>query len=180
MSDQLTFLSAEPPASRSASRESDLDWTIRAATSPLSSLRWLDEFAPAGSFGRMSPASCRTMEDGRLEPSSGSWGSAGFGGPTGCLTLSMSEWTGSSGLSPSGDAVCSLSDILETESVPKRYFLSAKACVGILRRAEKRGKELPPQLHHALLAVAGASGEPEKPEGKTQSLTATTGSIAPM
>jgi hypothetical protein len=58
-------------------------------------------------------------------------------------------------LSRSDDAVCSLSDILETGDVPQRYYLTAKACQGILRRAEKRGKDLPPQLAHALQAVAG-------------------------
>jgi DNA (cytosine-5)-methyltransferase 1 len=56
---------------------------------------------------------------------------------------------------PSGGAVCSLSDILEEPgSVPQRYYLSAKACLGILRRAAKRGKELPPMLHRALSQVA--------------------------
>ncbi len=154
MSDQLTFLSEAPPAKVSASPESDLDWTIRAATSRLSFWRWLNEFAPAGSFGRMSPAFCQMMEEKRWEPSSGSWGNSGTGGPTECSTLSLSEWTGSTGLSPSGGAVCSLSDILETTPVPKRYYLSAKACVGILRRAVNRGKELPQLLQRALAAVA--------------------------
>jgi hypothetical protein len=43
---------------------------------------------------------------------------------------------------------------LETGDVPQRFYLSAKACQGILRRAEKRGKKLPPLLHQALLSVA--------------------------
>ena len=55
---------------------------------------------------------------------------------------------------PKDGAVCSLSDILEAGNVPQRYFLTAKACAGILRRAEKRGKQLPEQLANALLAVA--------------------------
>lgn len=42
-----------------------------------------------------------------------------------------------------------LSQILEVE-VPKKYYLSAKACEGVLRRAERRGKELPPGLKTAL------------------------------
>jgi hypothetical protein len=69
----------------------------------------------------------------------------------------MCEWTGLDRLSLNDDGVCSLSDILETGDVPQRYYLSAKACKGILRRADKRGKELPPQLARALQAVA-ASG----------------------
>ena len=70
-----------------------------------------------------------------------------MGGPIGCLTLNSSEW-------PSDAAVCSLSDVLEGGPVPARYFLSAKACSGILRRAAKRGKALPPLLARALKAVA--------------------------
>jgi hypothetical protein len=48
----------------------------------------------------------------------------------------------------------SLSDILETGALPQRYFLSRKACRGILRRAAKRGKELPRSLKWALEQIA--------------------------
>jgi hypothetical protein len=48
-----------------------------------------------------------------------------------------------------------LSDILEAGEVPQRFYLSQRACAGILRRAGKRGKELPQQLAAALQAVAG-------------------------
>ena len=75
------------------------------------------------------------------------WGNSGMGGPTECLTLNTLEW-------PSDAAVCSLSDTLETGTVPQRYFLSATACRGILRRAEKRGKELPQTLKEALTAAS--------------------------
>ncbi len=37
----------------------------------------------------------------------------------------------------------------------QKYYLSAKACLGILRRAQKRGKELPPLLKGALERQAG-------------------------
>ena len=53
------------------------------------------------------------------------------------------------GESPNADAVSTLSQILEVD-VPKKYYLSAKACEGILRRAERRGKQLPPMLKEAL------------------------------
>lgn len=59
-----------------------------------------------------------------------------------------------------------LSSILES-NVSDRYFLSKKACSGILRRAEKRGKELPTALRHALQQVAGEPNESAKPEGRT-------------
>lgn len=42
-----------------------------------------------------------------------------------------------------------LSEILQTDASEK-YYLSAKACEGILRRADKRGKELPEVLKKAL------------------------------
>lgn len=49
-----------------------------------------------------------------------------------------------------------LSDILERNPDPK-YNLSAKACLGMLRRAERRGKELPEILRKTLEAQCGAS-----------------------
>lgn len=59
-----------------------------------------------------------------------------------CSTLNIGE-------SPSVAVESSLSQILEV-NVPEKYFLSSKACKGILRRAEKRGKKLPPVLELAL------------------------------
>ncbi|OEC37762.1 hypothetical protein A7D27_24435 [Pseudomonas sp. 1D4] len=55
---------------------------------------------------------------------------------------------------PNDAAVCSLSQVLETDSIPQRYFLSQAACAGILRRAEARGKRLPEALLMALKAAA--------------------------
>lgn len=53
------------------------------------------------------------------------------------------------------DAVeSSLSAILQ-DSVPSKYYLTRKACLGILRRAEEREKNLPEQLELALKAQAG-------------------------
>ncbi len=52
--------------------------------------------------------------------------------------------------------VSSLSRILE-EYPPRKYYLSKAACLGILRRARERGKELPPQLREALELQAGCS-----------------------
>ena len=54
---------------------------------------------------------------------------------------------------PSGGAGSSLSQILEG-TVPEKYYLSKTACLGILRRAKTRGKELPPQLEAALKVQA--------------------------
>ncbi len=63
------------------------------------------------------------------------------------LMPNISEW-------PNDAAVCSLSQVLETDSIPQRFFLSGTACAGILRRAEKRGKALPKALERALRSVA--------------------------
>ena len=53
------------------------------------------------------------------------------------------------------DAVeCSLWQILQA-TAPSRYSLSQTACLGILRRAECRGKSLPPLLEAALRMQAG-------------------------
>ena len=144
---QLTFLSAEHHAKTSASPDFARELLAIEGTSHLSSYAWLREQSRAGSFGRMSPVSCRQTADGRLEPSSEGWQSSGMGSPTGFLTLSTSAW-------PSDGRACSLSDILETGDVPQRFFLSAKACKGILRRAEARGKKLPHVLLQALEMAA--------------------------
>ncbi|MDU6921851.1 MAG: DNA cytosine methyltransferase [Roseburia hominis] len=60
-----------------------------------------------------------------------------------CLTLNFGEC-------PNVENVSTLSMILETD-VPDKYFLSAKACWGIIRRAETRNKEIPVILKIALL-----------------------------
>lgn len=54
-----------------------------------------------------------------------------------------------------------LSEILESETSEK-YFLSPKACLGILRRAAKRGKVLPAMLAEALRSVVGTAARPPK------------------
>ena len=59
-----------------------------------------------------------------------------------CLTLNIGE-------KPRVLNPTYLSDILEENADPK-YNLSAKACQGILNRADKRGKKLPPILREAL------------------------------
>lgn len=63
--------------------------------------------------------------------------------------------TRSFGECPREENVSRLSQILQ-DSVPEKYALSAKACEGILRRAEKRGKELPARLKAALERQAHA------------------------
>lgn len=68
-------------------------------------------------------------------------------------------WLGDSlmlniGESPKEESVSLLSQILEV-NVPQKYYLSARACQGILTRASRRGKPLPEVLRQALLDVIG-------------------------
>ena len=72
----------------------------------------------------------------------------------GCLTLNGSEW-------PSDAVVCSLSQVLE-ENVDPKYCLSPKACLGVLRRAERRGRQLPLLLQQALEHVAQTTTKPKQ------------------
>lgn len=65
----------------------------------------------------------------------------------GCLTLSSLEYH-------NAEEECSLWQILETGQVDNRFYLSPKACAGILKRAERRGKKLPDLLKLALAQVA--------------------------
>lgn len=51
---------------------------------------------------------------------------------------------------PNEEKESRLSWILE-DNVPEKYFLSERACKGILSRASRRGKELPETLKQALL-----------------------------
>ena len=107
-----------------------------------------------------------------------------MGSPTECWTLNTSEFpVHPASRFPSDGGVCSLSDICgDWRRVPPRYFLSPKACAGILRRAEKSRKGVPPQLALALQAVARLElGVPEdvrlrseadrRPPGSTAVLT---------
>ena len=64
-----------------------------------------------------------------------------------CMTLNTGE-------SPNVVKDCRLSEILE-DCVPQKYYLSSKACLGILHRAERRGKQLPPELEMALRLQSG-------------------------
>ena len=64
-----------------------------------------------------------------------------------CLGDSLTLNTGES---PNAVKELLLSQILE-DNVPQKYYLSARACQGILTRASKRGKKLPELLEAALL-----------------------------
>ncbi len=79
-----------------------------------------------------------------LESSSERWPTSGILSAGGCLMLNTSEY-------PSEGVVSSsLADVLLTQQVLPKFYLSPTACEGILRRANRRGKTLPEALTKAL------------------------------
>lgn len=68
-----------------------------------------------------------------------------------CLTLNFGEW-------PNVERESTLSEILE-DNVPEKYYLSPKACLGILRRAKAKGRKLPDNLRIALEQKVAEGGE---------------------
>ena len=74
---------------------------------------------------------------------------------------------------PSEEKESRLSQILQENPHPK-YCLSARACQGILNRAEKRGKELPPLLKQTLLRQSvSKNGQDVRGGAKESSYNAT-------
>lgn len=96
-------------------------------------------------------ASCE--KDETLASSSLRWKTAGYVSRGGCWTRATSE-------SPRDAVECSLSEVLEKGSIPEKYFLSPKAASGILARAKRRGRELPPAVQRALEALASERKTP--------------------
>ena len=73
-------------------------------------------------------------------------------------------WMLNTGVSPRDAKESSLSQILQADP-PLKYYLSPKACLGILRRAFERGKELPKKLERALKIQAGLMRPDGQPTG---------------
>ena len=59
---------------------------------------------------------------------------------------------------PSVENESTLSEILE-DNVPEKYYLSPKACLGILRRAKNKGRKLPDNLRIVLEQKVAEGGE---------------------
>ena len=124
------------------------------------------ESPPSSCFTRTSPDFSPTKREPtdvflrRLPAKLSRWNHQGADGQTLVVCLVPKEQSRGASSMPNispwhnDAAVCSLSQVLETGSIPPRYFLSGTACAGILRRAEKRGKDLPAALKQALQAVA--------------------------
>ena len=90
-------------------------------------------------------------------PDSGRWSKGGW------LEAQNAMWHGehltlNTGVSPSVERESFLLQVLEP-TADQKYYLSQKACLGILRRAKTRGKVLPEILHKALTQQAGLSSQ---------------------
>lgn len=91
--------------------------------------------------------------------------------PGGATTMKWEDdgaWCGelttrNTGECPNAVVVSRLSQILEETPHPK-YNLTAKACQGILRRAERRGKDLPKLLKAVLIRQAQGASPQERTE----------------
>ena len=140
---QLTFWSEELPANHSALLDLEKDLKTQGETLPLPILEFLTSLDPSGAFGKMCQVSSVQIGGGTLVPFLGRWAKSGMGGPIGCLMLNTLEY-------PKDDVESLLLDVLEIGSLPQKYYLTPIACQGILRRAKKRGKELPILLQTAL------------------------------
>ncbi len=161
--EQLTFLLPASPVRTCQWPENEQDWqALAAACSGKLSESW-ESLGRLGLFSKTSPACFLRITEKISALSSNPWMGSGMAWRGVCLTRSFSE-------SPKDAAVCSLSEVLEGH-VPKRFFLSPRAAKGILRRAEKRGRELPQKLAEALASLAKAGGEMESerfaPKGRT-------------
>jgi len=139
----------ESPARMLASLDGEPDSPENGLDSSSSSPESCESYNPSGSSSRTFQACFLPIKDLISLSSSIRWTNAGMAYRGAFSIASTSE-------SPRGAAECSLSDILVAHAHPK-YSLSPKAAVGILRRAERRERTLPPQLRAALEAVASQS-----------------------
>lgn len=108
----------------------------KAATSPPSSKK------RSASSSRKPPVLMCLNADGRHGDNTAMWEEDGVWRGE-CLTRNIGEY-------PNVVVESRLSQILE-EAPQEKYYLTARACQGILNRAERRGKVLPPKLKAALI-----------------------------
>lgn len=77
------------------------------------------------------------------------------------------SWTVNILESPNAERESLLLQTLE-DNVPQKYFLSARACQGILTRASRRGKPLPDILREALLDVIEQARKSSMTQGEME------------
>lgn len=151
-------------ARTSASQGSAADSPAHGPASPSPSSTLWGDTDPGSSSSRTFRAFSPVMEARTLGRSSLRWSNSGTAWDTGYSTLATSECRSADGACSSSET--RLADVLEP-SAPQRFYLSARAATGILRRASKRGRELPSELALTLTSLA-------QPPGPAASATTTT------
>lgn len=141
MLEQLTFWLEELPVRDSASRESRAASAIPEAPSASLIAGFLELCIQDGSSGKMCRASLAPTMERTSRRSSEKLMKSGILARGECWTLNTSEWTDTLVPFRSDDAVCSLSDILESGDIPQKYYLSRDACTGILRKSRNLGQQ---------------------------------------
>lgn len=146
----LTSSAEDSPAPTSAWLGTVLDWLATNPDCGSSSVASLANSLPAGFLSRTSMHFYQAPKDGPVKTAQSSfmgWSNSGMAWRGGYLTLNTSAF-------PKEGVASSLSGVLESQPVQRRYFLSPRACRGILKRAENRGRALPMDLLSALSKVA--------------------------
>jgi len=158
--DDLPMLAANPMSDRQMMVIEVPNRLTPDPVSPSPSLTLWSDTDPGSSSSRTFRDFCPAIAGETWRRSSVAWLNSGMAWDTGFSTLATSECR-------SADGECSssptrLADVLEP-SAPRRFYLSARAAAGILRRASKRGRELPTELMSALSSLARAKGPDTTP-----------------
>jgi len=180
--DDLPMLAANPMSDRVMTVVTgmptgpDQDSPSPSSTSS-SQLSWLDE-APPTSCSRTCQGYSVAMPVEIWRRSSPRLLTSGMASRGGLWTRDTAEsLNGAEGCSSSACecVMTTLTDILQP-SVPQRYSLSPRAAAGILRRAARRGRDLPPHLEQALRSQADLPDDTER-ASTPPSMTAPSSSV---
>ena len=140
---RMELLQEDSPAKISAWLEKGLAWLAKEAgySGKLEDL-WKKR-KQSGSSLKTSLVYYPLTEGRTLESFSGRWPTSGIVSGGECLMLSTLEYPSE------GAESSSLADVVETQQVQQKYYLTAKAAEGVLRRSNRNGKKLPEQLQEA-------------------------------
>ena len=113
----------------------------------MSLLDWLEKASPELFFSKTLRAYSAPTEEKILESCSQRWPSSGILSDGVLLTANTSEC-------PNHGRGSTLSDVVETGEVQEKYFLSPNAAKGIIRRADRMGRNLRPHFRMSLEILA--------------------------
>ena len=108
----------------------------------------LESYFPDGLSSKMFPDCSLQSKEKISKLSSNRWMNSGMVFRGECLTLKTSE-------SPKDAKESLLSEVLET-FVPRKYYLTPRACQGIIKRVERTGKTIPTDLYKQIVEMANS------------------------